>query len=91
MLKFSQVSKASCNFHQNLEVNLGSISKMIDTRSVLTGRKRADFVNRSTTTQTESCFLPVNGNPTTKSIVIRSHLHSSIVIGCNKPETAFTF
>ena len=31
MLKFSQVPKVSCNFPQNVEVNLGSLSEMIDT------------------------------------------------------------
>ena len=30
MLKFSQVLKASCNFRKNLEVNLGSLSEMMD-------------------------------------------------------------
>ena len=30
MLKFSRVPQASCNFPQNLEVNLGSLSDMID-------------------------------------------------------------
>ena len=52
---------------------------------VLTGRKYADFVNLSTITHMESYPLCVLGNPTIKSIAIRSHFHSGNGISYNNP------
>ena len=51
----------------------------------LIGRKWADFVKRSTTTQTTSCSLWDLGNSVTKFIMTCSYFHSTTGNGCNKP------
>lgn len=50
---------------------------------VLTKIEWVNFVSLSTTTQTESFFLFVAGNPYKKSIVTRAHFHSGIITSCN--------
>lgn len=53
--------------------------------TVLTGRKCADLVSLSTTTQMESYPFWVWGNPTMKSMLISSHFHSGMFKGWRVP------
>jgi hypothetical protein len=51
----------------------------------LTGIKRADLLNLSTTTMMASFYLVDVGNPVMKSMEMVSHFHSGIGRGCNNP------
>ena len=53
---------------------------------IFIGKKWADLVNRSTSTQTASWPLCVRGKFETKFILMRFHFHSGISRGCNKFE-----